>query len=72
MMPPPHARSLVEQENKIKGAVIMADSKLVSAADLGLLDAEEEPVSVNLREVRQRAESKAIRSTAFPGRWSVS
>jgi two-component system NtrC family response regulator len=50
-----------ELENKIKGAVIMADSKLVSAADLGLLDAEEEPASLNLREVRQRAESKAIR-----------
>ena len=50
-----------ELENKIKGAVIMADSKLVSAADLGLLEAEDEPESLNLREVRQRAESKAIR-----------
>jgi len=50
-----------ELENKIKGAVIMADSKLVSAADLGLLEAEGEPDSLNLREVRQRAESKAIR-----------
>ena len=50
-----------ELENKIKGAVIMADSKLVSAADLGLLEAEDKPDSLNLREVRQRAESKAIR-----------
>jgi two-component system NtrC family response regulator len=51
-----------ELENKIKGAVIMADGKQVTAADLGL-DGEEgsEAESLNLREVRQRAESKAIR-----------
>ncbi len=50
-----------ELENKIKGAVIMADGKLVTAADLGLLAAAREGESLNLREVRQRAESKAIR-----------
>jgi len=50
-----------ELENKIKGAVIMADGKHVSAADLGLLEGDGEPESLNLREVRQRAESKAIR-----------
>ena len=50
-----------ELENKIKGAVIMADGKLVTADDLGLDTGDEEPVSLNLREVRQRAESKAIR-----------
>ncbi|MEO1201378.1 MAG: PEP-CTERM-box response regulator transcription factor [Pseudomonadota bacterium] len=50
-----------ELENKIKGAVIMADGKLVAAADLGLSVDGEEPESLNLREVRQRAESKAIR-----------
>ena len=50
-----------ELENKIKGAVIMADNKLVSAADLGLSESDEEALSLNLREVRQRAESKAIR-----------
>ena len=51
-----------ELENKIKGAVIMADGKQVTASDLGL-DGEEgsEAESLNLREVRQRAESKAIR-----------
>lgn len=51
-----------ELENKIKGAVIMADGKQVTAADLGIegID-EEEEISLNLREVRQRAESKAIR-----------
>ncbi len=50
-----------ELENKIKGAVIMADGKLVSAADLQLSLDDSEPESLNLREVRQRAESKAIR-----------
>ena len=50
-----------ELENKIKSAVIMADGKQVTARDLGLDNVEEEPISLNLREVRQRAESKAIR-----------
>ena len=50
-----------ELENKIKGAVIMADGKMVTAMDLGLPNGEDEGESLNLREVRQRAESKAIR-----------
>jgi len=50
-----------ELENKIKGAVIMADGKFVTAADLGIAVGEEESLSLNLREVRQQAESKAIR-----------
>ena len=50
-----------ELENKIKGAVIMADGKMVTAADLGLQASDEDGVSLNLREVRQQAETKAIR-----------
>lgn len=50
-----------ELENKIKGAIIMADGKMLSAQDLGLQESEAEPESLNLREVRQRSESKAIR-----------
>jgi two-component system NtrC family response regulator len=50
-----------ELENKIKGAVIMADGKMVTAMDLGLQEGTEEGESLNLREVRQVAESKAIR-----------
>jgi two-component system NtrC family response regulator len=50
-----------ELENKIKGAVIMADGKLVTAPDLGIAAGEGEQESLNLREVRQQAESKAIR-----------
>ena len=50
-----------ELENKIKGAVIMADGKFVTAADLGITAGDVEEESLNLRAVRQRAESKAIR-----------
>jgi two-component system NtrC family response regulator len=50
-----------ELENKIKGAVIMADGKMVTAADLGIGVGEGEEQSLNLREVRQQAETKAIR-----------
>ena len=50
-----------ELENKIKGAVIMADGKQVTAADLGIEAGEGTGESFNLREVRQQAESKAIR-----------
>jgi two-component system NtrC family response regulator len=39
----------------------MADGKMVTAMDMGLLDGDEEGESLNLREVRQVAESKAIR-----------
>jgi two-component system NtrC family response regulator len=50
-----------ELENKIKGAVIMADGKMVTAADLGIAAGEVEEESLNLRAVRASAESKAIR-----------
>ena len=50
-----------ELENKISGGVIMADGKQVTAADLGISAGDEEVESLNLREVRQTAESKAIR-----------
>jgi two-component system NtrC family response regulator len=39
----------------------MADGKMVTAADLGIVAGEGEEESLNLRSVRQRAESKAIR-----------
>jgi len=50
-----------ELENKIKGAVIMADGKQVTAGDLGISANDGDTQSFNLREVRQHAESKAIR-----------
>jgi two-component system NtrC family response regulator len=50
-----------ELENKIKGAVIMAEGKQVTAADLGLAAAQAEAPNLNLREVRREAETRAIR-----------
>ncbi|MEO8464088.1 MAG: PEP-CTERM-box response regulator transcription factor [Gammaproteobacteria bacterium] len=49
-----------EMENKLKAAVIMAEGKLVTAADLGL-SVTPNPPSLNLRVVRQNAETQAIR-----------
>ncbi|MGI9343449.1 MAG: PEP-CTERM-box response regulator transcription factor [Gammaproteobacteria bacterium] len=50
-----------EMENKIKGAVIMAEGKQVTALDLGLADEDNQGPDLNLREVRRGAESRAIR-----------
>jgi two-component system, NtrC family, response regulator len=50
-----------ELENKINGAVIMAEGKQVSAADLGLSEQGSNVEYLNLRVARQRAESQAIR-----------
>ena len=61
-----------ELENKIKGAVIMADGKLITAADLGLDAADADPDSLNLREVRAAAESRAIRTALMRNFGNVS
>jgi two-component system NtrC family response regulator len=62
-----------ELENKIKGAVIMADGKQVTATDLGIDGIEGmEAESLNLREVRQRAEPKAIRTALMKNFGNIS
>jgi two-component system, NtrC family, response regulator len=53
-----------ELENRIKRAVIMADGKQVTAADLdlpGARGAEAEPLPINLRAAREVADRRAIR-----------
>jgi len=52
-----------ELENRLKRAVIMADGKLVTAADLDLESASETdgPELINLKAARERADRKAIR-----------
>ncbi len=53
-----------ELENRMKRAVIMADGKLVTAADLDLPATDEGEVSeddINLKTIRDRADSAAIR-----------
>ncbi len=51
-----------ELENRVKRAVIMADEKLVSAADLDLQDPDEESVNaLNLKSARELSDRKIIR-----------
>jgi len=49
-----------ELENRVKRAVIMADGAQVTEEDLELDDSEIDPQPFNLREVREKAESRAI------------
>jgi two-component system, NtrC family, response regulator len=58
----PWAGNVRELENRIKRAVIMADGKGVTAADLDLGSKHEsEAVAINLRAAREVADRKAIR-----------
>ncbi len=52
-----------ELQNKLKSAVIMAEGTVVQAEDLGLFASDDvlETENLNLREVREKAESRAIR-----------
>jgi two-component system NtrC family response regulator len=51
-----------ELENRVKRASIMADGKLVTAADLDLQQgAEDDPEVLNLKSARERADRKVIR-----------
>ena len=49
-----------ELENRVKRAVIMAESKQISVDDLELEEGAENPMPFNLREVRENAERSAI------------
>ncbi|MBH0113037.1 PEP-CTERM-box response regulator transcription factor [Novosphingobium sp. YJ-S2-02] len=51
-----------ELENRVKRAVIMADEKLVSAADLDLLEPDEQVINaLNLKSAREQSDRKVIR-----------
>jgi two-component system NtrC family response regulator len=51
-----------ELENRVKRAVIMADEKLISAADLDLAEPDAEVISaLNLKSAREQADRKVIR-----------
>jgi two-component system NtrC family response regulator len=60
-----------EMENRIKGAVIMAEGKFVTAEDLGLIAADEAPF-LNLRAVRQKAETDAIKQAMIRSAGNIS
>ena len=57
----PWPGNIRELENRINGAVIMAEGKYIGADDLGLPADSPELEWLNLRSARQRAESDAIR-----------
>ncbi len=61
-----------ELENRIKGAVIMAEGAVVTASDLGLQDPGDDPEYLNLRVARQRAESQAVRQALAVSRGNLS
>jgi two-component system NtrC family response regulator len=61
-----------ELENRIKGAVIMADGAVVTASDLGLQDPGEDPEYLNLRVARQSAEVQALRQALAVARGNMS
>ena len=61
-----------ELENRLKGAVIMAEGSVVTASDLGLQDPGEDLEYLNLREVRQRAEAQAVRQAVAVTRGNLS
>jgi two-component system NtrC family response regulator len=50
-----------ELENRVKTAMIMAETPMLSAEDLGLKEGAESALLFNLKEVRTRAERQAIR-----------
>jgi two-component system, NtrC family, response regulator len=50
-----------ELENRMKRAVIMADGKMVTAADLDLDEADDDGDVINLKAVRETADRRAIR-----------
>lgn len=49
-----------ELENRVKRAVLMSDTKLLSASDLELAISDEDPASYDLRTVRSKAEREVI------------
>ena len=61
-----------ELENRIKGAVIMAEGAVVTAGDLGLEDPGGDPEYLNLRVARARAEAQAVRQALAVARGNLS
>nr|WP_136250345.1 PEP-CTERM-box response regulator transcription factor [Ningiella ruwaisensis] len=63
-----------ELQNKLKSAVVLAEGQLIQADDLGLMvkDTDSEERIFNLREVREIAESKAIRRAYHQAEQNIS
>ncbi|MFC6438673.1 PEP-CTERM-box response regulator transcription factor [Bowmanella sp. JS7-9] len=65
MLHHPWKGNIRELQNKLKSAIILAEGSMITPDDLGLFVTEEmqqrKPTKLNLREVREEAESAAIR-----------
>ncbi|HET7588164.1 MAG TPA: PEP-CTERM-box response regulator transcription factor [Gammaproteobacteria bacterium] len=61
-----------EMENRINGAVIMAEGSQVAAEDLGLDAGDAAPISINLRQVRTEAERRAINKALLVSEGNIS
>ncbi|GAB2696979.1 PEP-CTERM-box response regulator transcription factor [Aliiglaciecola sp. 3_MG-2023] len=64
-----------ELQNKLKSAVILAEGSTIQADDLGLIvreDGDDSVDSLNLREVRELAESRAIRRAYYQSEKNMS
>src|SRR5437763_307762 len=61
-----------ELENRIKGAVIMAEGAVVTASDMGLEDPGDDPEYLNLRTARQRAEAQPVRQALAVAKGNLS
>jgi two-component system NtrC family response regulator len=68
----PWPGNIRELENRISGAVIMAEGKYVGVEDLGLPQAGDMVSWLNLREVRTRAERDAVRQAMAVSRGNLS
>jgi two-component system NtrC family response regulator len=54
-----------ELENRIKRAAIMAEGSMISAEDLELSATDQQPLPLNLRQIRDEAEKNAIHRALF-------
>ena len=63
-----------ELQNKLKSAVVLAEGSVINADDLGLVVKvnDKQPMVLNLREVREVAESKAIRRAYHQSEQNIS
>lgn len=75
LMAHPWSGNIRELQNKLKSAVIISDNNMITAEDLGFFDYQENPNEVsdlNLKTVRERAESEAIRTAYAQAKHNIS
>lgn len=61
-----------ELQNRVKRAVVVAEGRRITRADLGLGPVEDEPATMNLRRVRERAELEAVRRALVRAQGNIS